>query len=271
MKKIIFISLSILLLLYSSCYKEKHPLSTIPPITVIKNVVCQDVALEFRFEQKIDPSTPSSNSLKLSITNLSNRSNTLISSTNPIVFSVNFFKENTSVLENLVALHSQRIVSLDIGERIDTIINSNFINEITDDRIQVDIIACKTLKNTFAGIYRGNFLIPKHQGGNQDTITALSRCIISAEGKVKIWLEAREVDTDFRTRTIVGHITDNGLFSSSAYDINQDHIQYMTSGSNRIAAPTALGDLELDLYFEVPQIIYNSDTCSNLIFDLKKI
>jgi len=260
-----------ILLFYTSCSENKDVLPTIPPITIIKNIVCQDVALEFKFEQELDATEPSSNSLKLTITNMSNISNTFISTGTPIVFCVNFFKENTAVLENLIALHSQKITSLDIGESIDTLISTNFIHEIVDSRIEVDIIQCKTLKNNFAGVYEGKFLLPKHKGGIHDTIPANTRCLISAEGKVKLWLEGKEENTGFKTQKIKGNITDNGLFAGTAYDIRENLVSYMTIDTNHIQLPNNFGDLDMKLYFSTSQIVYNSDTCTNLIFNLKEI
>lgn len=262
----------ILVLFGMACNEEpiQSPLSTVDPLVVEKYAICQNLSLKFRFEQILRTDQPNLNSLKIIITNIS--TNEVVSSTNPLSYCIHVFDNDQTQLEHLILLHEQTLDTLAINEIADTVISKNLSFLISDSKVQVDILECAGTQDTFSGVYVGDVLLPKFRDTtNRDTIPALARCLIDVEGKVKIWLEDFPDTTEFRPRTIEGDVTPSGLIAASAYDASNNLVSYMLPDSIAVQPPNNNGDFNFLLNFATPQIIYNADTCNNLIFDLKAI
>jgi len=260
----------ILFIALVACTKKvKFP--EIQPITVIKTIQCGDLVLEFKIEQILDPTNTDSNELKVTVANFSNNPQLAIADTTPVTYCIHFFEGATNNLNSIKALHKQVIDSLKVGDSTDTLISKKYLHEISSEEVQIHLLECKAIKSKFSGVYEGELLIPKFKNGQQDTVPEKARCLIDAQGHLKLWLNPFDSMDNFNTQTIDGTITDNGLFYGSAYNQADNFISYIKTDTNQVAPVSTSGKIQMNFSYIDRQVIFNADTCTNLIFNLNAI
>ncbi|MFK7799239.1 MAG: hypothetical protein AB8E82_17450 [Aureispira sp.] len=265
MRTLIFGILVVVFYLYA-CQKKPENFYDVVPIKVSKELVCQNTALLLELEQTL---SQRGDMVKLIIQNQGSQA---LSGSDSIVLSIHFYKNDTLTLENLHALHVEKIKApFAVGDRIYQVVNGFFPYPIHADNIEVAILKCPNFNNAFSGIYTGDYLVPKFQATRKDTVPGEARCQVDADGNFKLWLEQKSTNANFKTRNIIGNVNDNGLLAAEAYEGNQTFVSFMNTDSLTVAPLDSSQQLQFNLFFRDRQVIYDSDTCTNLILDLSKI
>ncbi len=265
MRTLIIGILAVVFYLYS-CKKEPQNFYQVEPIKVSKELVCQNTALLLELEQELNQEN---NSVHLILQNQGSQG---LTGNDSVVISIHFYKNDTLTLENLHALYVTTLKApFAVGDSVHQAVNRYFPYPIAANNVEISILKCPNFNNDFSGIYTGDYLVPKFKANRNDTVPGEARCQVDTKGNFKLWLEQKSTNANFKTRNITGNISNNGLLAAEAYEVDQTFVSFMNTDSLTVAPLDSNQQLQFNLYFNDRQVIYDSDTCTNLILDLSKI